>query len=53
MSLLICRHDQSARTGMHRLPVDAGHHATGRPAQGETAGEVHAVLKMPIGDVSG
>ena len=40
---MICRHDEPARTGMQRLTLDAGHHASGGLAQRDPTGEMHAV----------
>jgi hypothetical protein len=43
VGLAVGRRDETARPGVHGLPVDAGHGASGGLAQGDAGREVHAV----------
>ena len=50
MRRLVGRDEQAAHAGVHRLPPQTGHHAPGRLAQGDPAGEVHAVFQVAVRD---
>src|SRR5262245_17282605 len=45
--------DQPLDASVDGLAVEVGHHAAGCLAQRDAAGEVHAVAKVPVGDVGG
>jgi len=47
--LLVCGHDETARTGVKRLAVDPGHHTAGRLTEGDARREVDAVVQVSIG----
>lgn len=53
VGLAVCRGDEPACAGVQGLTVDAGDYASGDLAQGNSAGEVHAVAQVTIGYVGG